>query len=344
MFPDAIGGKNCTLCKDPMASGIVRLLARTLRDVTSVRGEDLRSDRAEPLENPSEAPQKVSSPAKAQVVCVASGKGGTGKTVVTTNLAAALSGAGLRVTLLDADMGLANAHMLMGVAPEHDVSAVLEGQKHMPEIAVECEGGAKLVAGGTGLAWLSELPFGKLKLLADEIALLEEESDLILVDLAAGIGPQVMRFLAAAHSIVLVTTPDPTALLDAYATIKSLCAAGVAGRVRIVVNRARDRQDAIEAFKKIQAVAARQGLSADISFFGWVPHHWFVQESVAWRRPVVLAHPRSAVAQRIFAVAEALKAEHSGFAVRQNVIPISEGAGAPEPAASFASRLAHSPF
>lgn len=331
-----------------MASGIVRLLARTLRDVTSVRGEDLRDGHA-PQGSPPPAPVASASPAtpvfpaspaRAQVVCVASGKGGTGKTIVTTNLAVALAGRGLSVTLLDADMGLANAHLLMGVRPEHDVSAVLAGTKHLPEIAVDCPAGVKLLSGGSGMAELAELPSAKVELLADELRLCEETADVILVDLAAGIGPQVMRFLTAAHAILIVTTPDATALLDAYATIKSLAAAGVTTPIRMVVNRAADRADAIEAFKKIQAVAARHGVQASLAFFGWVPQHWFVQESVKLRHPVVLSHPRSFVAAQIGLIAQGLATEHRAWVARQTVVPLDPGARGPGPDAAFSAKLA----
>lgn len=323
-----------------MAFGTARLLARTLRDVTSVRGEDLREERFFPEGTPPQKPALPAPAAKAQVVCVASGKGGTGKSVVTTNLAALLAREDIRVTIIDADMGLANAHMLMGVMPEHDVSAVISGAKRMPEIAVECEGGVRLVSGGSGLAELAELPYGKLRHLASEIGLLEEEGGVILVDLAAGIGPQVLRFLFAAHSILLVTTPDATALLDAYATIKSIAALGISTPVRMLVNRAGDRQEAIEAYKKVAAVASRHDVRAALSFYGWVPRHRFVQDSVSMRRPVALAHPKSFVAAQLRAVAASLAGEHRGWLARQAVVPISAADVCDLPAAPFSVRLA----
>ncbi len=323
-----------------MASGTARLLARTLRDVTSVRGEDLRDERLLPEGVPPQKPVKPVSPAKAQVVCVASGKGGTGKSVVTTNLAVLLAQRGIGVTLVDADMGLANAHLLMGVMPRHDVSDVIAGRVRMKDAAIECEGGVRLVSGGSGLAELAELSFGKLRHLAGEMALLEEDGGMILVDLAAGIGPQVMRFLAAAHSILLVTTPDATALLDAYATLKSAAALGIRTPVRMVVNRSADRLEAVGAYKKITAVASRHGVCAELSFYGWIPQTRFAGESVSMRRPLALAHPKSFATAQLCSIASALAGEHRAWVLRQSVFPISRDGDEAVPVASFSTRLA----
>lgn len=318
-----------------------KLLARTLRDVTGVKGEDLRAERFFPRLVSNEPPQIEATPAACQVVCIASGKGGTGKSVVTTNLAVALAQGGWRVLIFDADMGLANVHMLMGVTPAHDVAAVLDGRVPLAQAVVECPGGVRLVPGGSGFSELAELPAGKLRCLADQIAACEGMADLLLVDAAAGIGPQVMRFLQAAHEILLVTTPDATALLDAYAVIKSLARLQGTAAVRLIVNRARDRAEAIESFKKVQAVAARHVSDAEIAFFGWIPQHWYVQESVRQRHPVVLSHPKSFVTAAFRSIAAQMASMHREWKGRQQGLASSGITSGPR--ASFSSRLARTP-
>lgn len=317
-----------------MMSETGRLLARGLRDVTGVRGEDLRADRFVPRVVPDPSAEPAFIPASCHAICIASGKGGTGKSVVTANLAVALAQGGARILVFDADMGLANVHMLMGVTPTHDVAAVLEGQIPLAQAIAECPAGVRLVSGGSGFCELAELPFGKLRHLADQIASCEGTAEILLVDAAAGIGPQVMRFLRAAHEILLVTTPDATALLDAYATIKSLARGEGEAAVRLVVNRARDRAEAIESFKKIQAVAARHAASARIAFFGWIPQHWCVQDSVRQRHPVVLSHPKSFATAAFRSLAAQIAAVHREWRERQRACGPGTGA------APFSSRLA----
>lgn len=327
-----------------MAAGTGRLLARTLRDVTSVTGEELRAECFSPRLVSEVENEVVRQPATCHVICIASGKGGTGKTVVTTNLSIALAQEGLRVVLFDADMGLANAHLLMGVTPTADVSAILEGRARMEGIVVECPAGVKLVSGGSGFAWLAELPVGTFRTLAEGMASLEASADVMLVDAAAGIGPQVMRFLRAAHEVLVVTTPDATALLDAYALIKSLAQKEAAAFMRIIVNRARDRAEAVEAFKKLQAVAGRHLAGTALSFFGWIPQHWYIQESVRERSPVLLMHPKSFVAASLRSMASALRAMHGEWAACQRRPPSILAGVADGTVLPFSMRLAQGIF
>ncbi|MFH0799104.1 MAG: MinD/ParA family protein [Pseudomonadota bacterium] len=308
-----------------MTSVSGRLLGRTLRDVTTVRAEDLHLERVLEPSPLSIVPRP--NPAKSQVICVASGKGGTGKTVVTTNLAVLLAQEGFSVLLFDADMGLANAHLLLGVSPANDITSVLDGRMKLTDIICECSAGVRLVSGGSGFSELSELKDRELRHLASELKACEEGADIILVDLSAGISPQVMRFLRAAHDVILVTTPDVTAMLDAYATIKSLAEADANVSVKLVVNRARQRSDAVAAFKKIKAVASRHLTAADISFFGWVPHNWYIQDSVDRRQPVVTLHPRSFVTLCLKHMAGRIGAEHAAWKLSCSAAP------------SFSSRL-----
>ncbi len=282
---------------------------RSLSDVTSVTADELRGSGP----SLSKTPECIPAVASSRAICVASGKGGTGKSCFTTNLACLLAQSGRRVVLLDADMGLANAHILMGLTPLDDVAAVVEGKRSLEDILLEGPHGLQLIPGGSGSGWLAELTPGQLSHLAAELGRVTADVDLLLVDLAAGIGSQVMRFLNAAHEVVVVTTPDVTALMDAYATIKCIAADRPGATVRLVVNRARDHAEAALAFHKVERVAQRQGIAVRLERLGWLPQHWCVQRAILRREPFVRAHPRSAISQRLRDIASRLDGEQADW-------------------------------
>lgn len=253
-------------------------------------------------------------PAKCQVICVASGKGGTGKTIVAANLAVLLAREGLNTFLVDADFGLANAHLLLGLEPAHDISSVLSGEKNISEIVVQGPEGMNLIPGGSGFSELTMLGDEKFLHLIKELKNLEENADIIIIDLPAGINPQVMCLLGAAHEIIVVTTPEITSLVDAYALIKSLT--GMYDKVtpHIVVNRAPDKSRAIVAFQKIFNVTKKH-LDGRVNpkFLGWLPQNWYVINSVASRKPLVLRHPLSFATDCVETMATKLLKRHSAW-------------------------------
>ncbi len=232
-------------------------------------------------------------PVKSQVICIASGKGGTGKTMIATNLSVLLAREGLNVVLLDADFGLANAHLLMGVDPTDDISSVITGEKNFSEIMVEGPEGVKLIPGGSGLSELTSLGDEKFSQLINELGDLETLSDILIVDLPAGISPQVMALMGAAHEMIIVITPEVTSLVDAYAMIKALTKINERTVVHIIVNRAPDKSRAVVGFQKLYSVVNKhlQGKVA-LKFLGWIPQNWYVLNSVACRKPIVLRHPQ----------------------------------------------------
>ncbi|MFH0799026.1 MAG: P-loop NTPase [Pseudomonadota bacterium] len=239
-------------------------------------------------------------PARSQVICVASGKGGVGKTLVSCNLSVALAQKGLRVTLVDADFGFANAHLVLGIEPRHDISSVVRREMSVDEIAERGPAGIRFIPGGSGkteLALISDADFAHL---AGELCRLEESSDVTVIDLGAGIGNQVLRFLNAAHDIVLVSDHEATSQSDALSTIAMLAETLGAATIHIVINRARDREHAVVAFQKIwqKTNAAWRG-RIKLFFSGWLPNNWYVQSSVMLGKPLVLRHPHSLPARCI---------------------------------------------
>ena len=234
------------------------------------------------------------SPAKSQVICIASGKGGTGKTMVACNLAVVLAGQGLKVTLLDADLGLANAHLLLGVEPKYDLSHLMRDEKSLDEIMVNGPNGVRLVPGGSGNIELAIISDEDLRSLAGQLIGLEDFSDIILVDLSSGIHPQIIRFLNVAHDIILVTNFEATAQADVLATIGMLAETVGQATVHLVINRVRDREQAVTAFQQLWSRTNRTWRGRIKLFFsGWLPQNWYVQSSIILGKPVVLKHPQS---------------------------------------------------
>jgi len=160
--------------------------------------------------------------AGANVIAVTSGKGGVGKSNVAVNLAITLSAAGKTVVLLDADLGLANADVLCNIDLPHNLSAVIARKKQLHEVMVKGPGGFNLVGGASGLARMADLTDADRQRIVRALAELESRADIILIDTGAGISPNVLSFTRAADHVLVVTTPEPTAITDAYAVVKVL--------------------------------------------------------------------------------------------------------------------------
>jgi flagellar biosynthesis protein FlhG len=174
----------------------------------------------------------------ARRIAVVSGKGGVGKTVITANLAAALSSLGRRVLVVDADLGLANLDIMLGVDPQYTLHDVLHGSSPIEKIVLNTEKGFDLIPTGSGLLEGTVLTPAISEKIKSIFGSLERRYDLILFDAGAGIGDVVMFFANLAHEIIVVVTPEPTSLMDAYATIKILHQLHKRRRILLVVNQA----------------------------------------------------------------------------------------------------------
>ncbi len=240
----------------------------------------------------------------ARIVTVASGKGGVGKTSICVNLAVALAQRGLRVILLDADLGTANADLLCGVMPNARLDHVLApgglnpgdgGRRSIQDIAVTCPGGFKLVPGSSGVARMADLSPGERRWLLNALVELAADADVVLIDAAAGIGPDVTGVLGAADLALIVTTPEPTALADAYALVKCVSATDSAvhdGRVElaVVINQAQSSVEAFASHARFAQVCDRF-LALPAPMLGFVAHDVRVAEAVRARVPLLLRTP-----------------------------------------------------
>jgi len=228
----------------------------------------------------------------AKVVCVASGKGGVGKSMLATNISCLRARAGERVCLIDFDAGLANAHLLLGLSPRHDIGDLIAGRVTVQEALLEGPEGLSLLSGGVGRSALANPTRRELDRLYRQLRTLEESFDLIVIDHGAGLGYATVTHLAATSTLILVTNPEVTALSDGYALYKQAHAVNPAIRVGLVVNRARDLEAAEQARQRFETVSARF-LGHKPESIGWVPQDDAVYWSVQRRLPVCLGSPAS---------------------------------------------------
>lgn len=234
------------------------------------------------------------------VIAIASGKGGVGKTNIAVNLSVALAARGVRATLIDADLGVANADVLCGLNPgaRLDIEA-LKAPLHA--LAVNAPGGFKLIPGGVGLSRLADLPGDQRQLLIDRLAELQSGADVLLIDAPAGVGGLVMSMARAATLTVVVVTPEPTAIADAYALIKCMASdrnSHHPSRLLLAVNQAASATQADQVARRLDTVSQRF-LKQPVAMVGWVPHDLAIPQAVMARRPLLLSEPRSPAAGAI---------------------------------------------
>ncbi|GFN24131.1 site-determining protein [Thermanaeromonas sp. C210] len=234
---------------------------------------------------------------------MASGKGGVGKTNIVVNLSLALARRQKRVMVLDADLGLANVDILLGLVPRWDLSQVVRGEKELKEIVVEGPAGVRLIPGGSGVSELADMSNQQREGLIQGLSRVTEGTDFFLIDTSAGISRHVLSFAAAAGEAIIVTTPEPTALTDAYGLIKGLSRLGV--KIHLLVNRALAAGDGREAAARLQATA-RRFLAVEISLLGIVPEDRAVGLAVREQKPLVLHYPSSPAARALEEVAARL--------------------------------------
>jgi flagellar biosynthesis protein FlhG len=223
---------------------------------------------------------------------ITSGKGGVGKTNVVVNLAVALARLRHRVVVLDADFGLGNVDVLLGLAPTSHLGHVLSGDKSIREVIVEGPEGIHIIPASSGLRELTVLGDTHWQRLEAGLRELALDYDFLLVDTAAGIADNVIDLLATTDRVLIVTSPEPTAVVDAYAVIKVLTATGVQTELGVLVNDARDADEASAVFRQLQ-VAAERFLNRRVHSYGFVAHDPAVREAVCLQQPVVFQHPQS---------------------------------------------------
>ncbi|MBB3109410.1 flagellar biosynthesis protein FlhG [Paenibacillus phyllosphaerae] len=239
---------------------------------------------------------------KTIVVTITSGKGGVGKSNFSLNFALALQQLGKKVLVFDADIGMANIDVLMGITAPYNLYHLLKQEKTIWDIVQEGPSGVHFIAGGSGFQDLLDLSEEQLNYFEEQIVKLHGEYDFILFDTGAGLSKETVKFIVAAQETVVVTTPEPTSITDAYALIKMVTSMDHQVNFKLVVNRAQDLKEGKATADKIGLVAQRF-LGTTLPFLGIVQDDPNVGKSVKRQVPFSLAYPSSEATRDVMAIA-----------------------------------------
>lgn len=235
-----------------------------------------------------------------RVISVTSGKGGVGKSNVVVNLAMAMSKLGNKVLIIDADLGLGNINVLLGLRPAFTLNDVLSGEKSLAEIIVSGPGGIRVIPAGSGMQKYTSLSREERLRLLNELDDLEEEFDTFIIDTESGISDNVAYFTSAAQEIVVVVSPEPTSITDCYALIKLLATNYGERHFKVLINMARDSDEALKSYYRLASVVGRF-LDISLDYLGCVVRDELLIDSVKRQKAVYELYPDSAAA-RCFAV------------------------------------------
>jgi flagellar biosynthesis protein FlhG len=263
-------------------------------------------DQADSLRQLVKSGKMAKSPLK--IYAVTSGKGGVGKTNLTANLAVCAAKMGRRVLIIDADLGLANIEIVLGVKPRFHLGDLLDKGLSIDDVMVEGPQGVMLIPAGSGVQTLTHLTTEQKMQFVQALEPIEDRFDLVLIDSGAGIGENVLFFVGAAQEAILVVSPEPTSLVDAYAAVKVLSQQAGVTTFNVIINPVVDELGARATFQKLTAVTGKF-LQAKVNHLGYVPRDENLHRAIMAQRPVCEMFPSSPAARAIAVVAERLLTE-----------------------------------
>ncbi|MFO7528334.1 MAG: MinD/ParA family protein [Marinobacter sp.] len=238
-----------------------------------------------------------------QVIAVSGGKGGTGKTSISVNLAVALAERGRRVVVLDGDLGLGNIDVSLGLTAGHTLQDVLDGECELRDVLVEGPGGIRIVPAPSGSLRMTRLGAAEYAGLINAFSELGNEIDVLIIDTASGVSDAVVSFLRAAQELLLVVCNEPTSITDTYALVKLMNREYGINRFRVLANQVRNEQEGRQLYEKLIRVTERF-LDVALEYVGMVPHDEAFRKAVQRQRAVVETYPRARASLAIKALAE----------------------------------------
>jgi flagellar biosynthesis protein FlhG len=252
------------------------------------------------------------SASKVRTLAVTSGKGGVGKTNLVVNLALEMARLKKKILIIDADLGLANVDVVLGLNPQYTMQDVISGKKSVSEVVLKGPGGIKILPASSGVSELSSLSKDEKLMILQELDSYEMDAELVLVDTAAGISDMVLYFNMAVQDRLVVATGEPTSLTDAYALIKVLVTRHQEQSFKLVVNNVRDEKEAKLVYRKLSMAVDHFLGSVSLDYLGFIPTDPSVNQAVMQQKPLVLAYPHSPAAKAIRELALHLLTAPSG--------------------------------
>lgn len=238
----------------------------------------------------------------ARVICVTSGKGGVGKTNFTINLGVELTKLDNRVTIIDADLGLANIDVALGTVPKYTLYDVINKDKSIDEVIMNGPNNMKVISGGSGVLELVDMNSEDIKQLIEKLNDINKHTDIILIDTGAGLSNSILSFVLSAEEVILVTTPEPTSITDAYAMIKTINFKNKDKKIKVIINRVESTKEGHIAFEKLNN-ASNRFLSMNLEKLGYVFDDSNVVKSVKKQIPFTIEYPNSIASKNIKQIA-----------------------------------------
>lgn len=226
-----------------------------------------------------------------KVITVSSGKGGVGKSNFVVNLAISLKSKGKNVAILDADFGMANIDILLGITSHYNIYDILKKDKSILDIMVETSEGIKIIPGGSGISKLSNLTEDEENLIVKEFDKLSD-IDVLIIDTGAGIGHNVINFIRMADDVIIITNSEPTSIADAYGLIKVTSKSVLEDKLSVIVNRALDSREADETYRKI-STTSKKFLGVNLKYLGYILEDQSVSLAVRKQEPFVKSFPKA---------------------------------------------------
>ena len=242
---------------------------------------------------------------QSRVIAISSGKGGVGKSTLALNLSLELCAQGKRVILMDGDLGMGNIDIMLGLIPKYNLYHFIRDQKSLKDIIIDGPSGLKIISGGSGISELANLRDDELNRILMEIGRLDGEFDFMIVDTGAGISNNVIRFLLAADDVIILTTPDPTSLTDAYGIVKSVTMYGYTGDIHLIVNRVSKESEGILVAQKFKLVS-QKFLGLDIKILGHILQDPQVEQGIRRQKAFIQLFPNTNAAKNIMNIVEKL--------------------------------------